>query len=147
MNLDPLLCVQVYHDTTNNNFTSIHSIEFRAGWWSTRGIGWFVGEEDLAWLASPLVYVLSTAMSEQQEPSSVAQQIIFKFFTNEGIKPSEILTILSSGALDCTRNHAFTYKGGRDGVENEIHVFFEHKSNKRLYNIVNSTCYMHYMLL
>ncbi|XP_073989689.1 histone-lysine N-methyltransferase SETMAR-like [Rhodnius prolixus] len=66
-------------------------------------------------------------MTEQEVPSSVAQRIIIKFLTNEGVKPSEILTRLRAQFGDSTlsQNRVFTwareFKGGRERVENESH--------------------------
>ena len=64
--------------------------------------GQCVREGEPAWLASPLSSVLSTAMSEQEVPPSVAQHIVIKFLTNEGVKPSEILTHLKAQFGDPT---------------------------------------------
>lgn len=58
---------------------------------------------------------------------SVAQRIIIKFLTKEGVKPSEILTRLQAQFGDATlsQNRVFTwarqFKGGRESVENEGH--------------------------
>ena len=41
-------------------------------------------------------------MSEQEVASSVAQRIIIKFLTKEGVKPSEILTRLKAQFGDAT---------------------------------------------
>lgn len=73
-----------------------------------------------------LCYV-STAMSEQEVTPAVAQRIIIKFLTNEGVKPSEILTRLTAQFGDATlsRTQVFDwakkFKEGREVVENESH--------------------------
>jgi hypothetical protein len=41
-----------------------------------------------------LVALVSSAMSEREVPPAIAQRIIVKFLTNEGVKSSEILTRL-----------------------------------------------------
>ena len=80
-----------------------------------------------AWWTISLRSFLSTAMSEQQVPSPVAQRIIIKFLTKEGVKPSEILTRLKAQFGDATLSRtqvfdwASKFKGGRESVENESH--------------------------
>ena len=72
-----------------------------------------------------LVALVSSAMSEREVPPAIAQRIIVKFLTNEGIKPSEILTRLRAQFGDMTLSStqaydwAGTFKGGRDAAENE----------------------------
>ena len=57
-------------------------------------------------------------MSEQKVPSYVVQCIIIKFLTNDGVKPSEILSRLKAQFGDTTlsQNSVFTwarqFKGG-----------------------------------
>ena len=70
-----------------------------------------VRKGEQAWLASPLCSVLSAAMSEQEVPPSVVKRIIIKFLTNEGVKPSEILTHLKVQFGDTTlsENRVFTW--------------------------------------
>jgi hypothetical protein len=66
-------------------------------------------------------------MSEQEVASPVAQRIIIKFLTKEGVKPSEILTRLKAQFGDATLSRtqvfdwASKFKGGRESVENESH--------------------------
>jgi len=74
-----------------------------------------------------LVAVGSSAMSEREVPPAIAQHIIVKFLTNEGIKPSEILTRLRAQFGDMTLSSTQVYdwaskfKGGREAAENESH--------------------------
>ena len=78
-----------------------------------------VREGETASLAYSLFSVLSAAMCEQEVPPSVAQRIIIKFLTNEGVKLSETLTRLKAQFGDDTlsQNRMFTwvrqFKGGR----------------------------------
>ena len=80
-----------------------------------------------AWWAVSLRSFLSTAMSEQEVPSPVAQRIVIKFLTKEGVKPSEILTQLKAqfGGATLSRTQVFDwaskFKGGRESVKNERH--------------------------
>lgn len=66
-------------------------------------------------------------MTEREVPSSVAQRIIIKFLTNEGVKPSEIFTRLKAQFGDATlsQNRVYTwvreFRDGRERVENESH--------------------------
>jgi hypothetical protein len=84
-----------------------------------------VGEA--AWLAPAVSSVVSAAMTEQEVHSSVAQRIIIKFLSNEGVKSSEIFTRLKAQFGDTTlsQNRVYTwareFKGGRERVENESH--------------------------
>ena len=80
-----------------------------------------VREGESAWLASPLCSVLSAAMSEQEVPSSVTQHIIINFLTNEGVKPSEILTRLKVQSQNRVFTLARQFKDGRESVENKSH--------------------------
>ncbi|KYN34460.1 hypothetical protein ALC56_10947 [Trachymyrmex septentrionalis] len=63
-------------------------------------------------------------MSEQQVPASVAQRVIIKFLTKEGVKPCEILTRLKVQYGDDTLSKtqvfdwAKKFKSGRESVEN-----------------------------
>jgi hypothetical protein len=41
-----------------------------------------------------LVAAVSSTLSEREVPPAIAQRIIVKFLTNEGVKPSKILTRL-----------------------------------------------------
>lgn len=88
---------------------------------------WFMRSGEPAGFAHILGFVVSTAMTEQEVHSSVAQRIIIKFLTNEGVKPSEILTRLKAQFGDSTlsQNRVYTwareFKGGRERVENESH--------------------------
>jgi histone-lysine N-methyltransferase SETMAR len=73
-----------------------------------------------------LVALVSSAMSERGVPPAIAQHIIVKFLTNEGVKPSEILTRLRAQFGDMTSstqvyNWARKFKGGHEAVENESH--------------------------
>jgi hypothetical protein len=67
-------------------------------------------------------------MAVQAVPSSVAQRIIFKFFTKEGVIPSEIFTRLQAQFGDeCLSqprvfSWAKSFLEGRDRVENEPHA-------------------------
>jgi hypothetical protein len=71
--------------------------------------------------------LVSITMSEQEVPSSVAQRIIIKFLTTEGVKPSEILRRLKAQFGDNTLKKTQVYAwhkqflGGREAVENEGH--------------------------
>lgn len=73
-------------------------------------------------------FLISTTMSEQRVPSSVAQRIIIKFLTTEGVKPSDILRRLKAqfedNILKKTQVYAWHKKflGGRTAVENEAHL-------------------------
>ncbi|KAG5328416.1 GVQW3 protein, partial [Acromyrmex charruanus] len=66
-------------------------------------------------------------MSEQQVPASVAQRVIIKFLTKEGVKPCEILTRLKVQYGDDTLSKtqvfdwAKKFKSGRESVENVSH--------------------------
>lgn len=66
-------------------------------------------------------------MSEQEVVPTVAQRIIIKFLTNEGVKPSEIFVRLTTQFGDKTLSRSQVYdwvnkfKGGRETVENESH--------------------------
>ena len=66
-------------------------------------------------------------MSEQEVPPAVAQRIIIKFLTNEGVKPSEILTRLTAqfGETTLSRTQVFDwaqkFKEGQEAVQNESH--------------------------
>jgi hypothetical protein len=64
-------------------------------------------------------------MSEREVPQANAQHIV-KFLTNEGIKPSEILTRLRAQFGDMTSSTqvydwASKFKGGREAVQKESH--------------------------
>jgi len=71
--------------------------------------------------------VVSAAMTEQEVHSSVAQRIIIKFLSNEGVKSSEVFTRLKVqfGDTALSQNRVYTWareiKGGRERVENESH--------------------------
>ncbi|CAK9809091.1 Protein GVQW3 [Anthophora quadrimaculata] len=66
-------------------------------------------------------------MSEQQVHLSVAQRIIIKFLTHEGVKPIQILQRLTAQFGDQTRSRARVFawhkkfKEGRELVENVEH--------------------------
>ncbi|KAJ8954906.1 hypothetical protein NQ318_016846 [Aromia moschata] len=66
-------------------------------------------------------------MSEKEVPSSVAQRIIIKFLSREGIKPAEILRRLTAqfGDETLSRPRVFAWHKefgqGREKVENEAH--------------------------
>lgn len=66
-------------------------------------------------------------MSEREVPSSIAQRIIVKFLTNEGVKPSEILRRLQAQFKDNTLKKTQVYSWhtqflkGREAVENASH--------------------------
>jgi len=65
-----------------------------------------------------LIALVSGAMSEREVPTAIAQRIIVKFLTNEGVKPSEILTRLRAQFGDMTSSTqvcdwASKFKGGR----------------------------------
>jgi [histone H3]-lysine36 N-dimethyltransferase SETMAR len=70
---------------------------------------------------------VATRMSEKAVPCSVAQRIIIKFLTNEGIPPSQILTRLRSqfGEKCLTVRSVYawakSFKDGRETVENQSH--------------------------
>ena len=74
-----------------------------------------------------LVALVSSAMSEQKVPQAIAQCVILKFLTNEGVKPSKILTRLCAQFGDMTLSSTQVYywaskfKGGHEAVENESH--------------------------
>jgi hypothetical protein len=67
-------------------------------------------------------------MEVQAIPSSVAQRIIIKFLTKEGVIPSEIFTRLQAQFGDeCLSqpgvfSWAKSFREGRDRVENEPHA-------------------------
>jgi len=66
-------------------------------------------------------------MSEREVPPAIAQRVIVNFLTNEGVKPSEILTRLRAQFGDMTLSSTQVYdwaskfKGGHEAVENESH--------------------------
>jgi hypothetical protein len=68
-------------------------------------------------------------MTDQEVPSSVAQRIIIKFLTKEGVIPSEIFTRLQAQFGDeCLSqprvfSWAISFQEGRDHVENEPHAW------------------------
>lgn len=70
---------------------------------------------------------VTIAMSEREVPSSVAQRIIVKFLTTEGVKPSAILRRLQAQFGDKTLKKTQVYSWhkqfleGREAVENEVH--------------------------
>ena len=74
-----------------------------------------------------LVAVVSSAMSERELAPAIAQRIIVKFLTNEGVIPSKILTRLRAQFGDMTLSSTQVYdwaskfKGGREAAENESH--------------------------
>jgi hypothetical protein len=67
-------------------------------------------------------------MAGQEVPSSVAQRIIIKFLTKEGVIPSEIFTRFQAQFGDeCLSqprvfSWAKSFREGRDHVENEPHA-------------------------
>jgi hypothetical protein len=64
-------------------------------------------------------------MAVQAVPNSVAQRIIIKFLTNEGVIPSEIFTRLQAqfGNECLSQPRLFSWaKSFRDHVENEPHA-------------------------
>jgi hypothetical protein len=67
-------------------------------------------------------------MAEQEVPSSVAQRIIIKFLTKEGVIPFEIFTRFQKQFGDeCLSqprvfSWAKSFREGRDHVENEPHA-------------------------
>jgi hypothetical protein len=66
-------------------------------------------------------------MAVQEVPSSVAQHIIIKFLTKEGVIPSEIFTRLQAQFGDecLSQPRVFSWAKsfqGRDRVENEPHA-------------------------
>lgn len=71
--------------------------------------------------------LVSITMSKQEVPSSVAQRVIIKFLTTEGVKPSEILRRLKTQFGDNTLKKTQVYAWhkqfleGREAVENEGH--------------------------
>jgi histone-lysine N-methyltransferase SETMAR len=76
---------------------------------------------------SYLVALVSSAMSEREVPPAIAQHIIVKFLTNEGVKSSDILTRMRAQFGDMTLSSTQVYdwaskfKGGRETAENENH--------------------------
>ena len=65
-------------------------------------------------------------MSEQEVPPAVAQCIIIKFLTDEGVKPSEILTRLTAqfGETTLSRTQVFDwakkFKEGQQAVNTPL---------------------------
>jgi hypothetical protein len=68
-------------------------------------------------------------MAVQEVPSSVAQHIIIKFLTKEGVIPSEIFTRFQAQFGDKCLSQprvfswAKSFREGRDHVENEPHAW------------------------
>ena len=83
-------------------------------------------------------------MSEEAVPSSVAQRIIIKFLTNEGVKPSEILTCLKEQFGDTTlsQNRVFTwarqFTGGRESIEGQVSQMTTSVPFERLSKVIAS---------
>jgi len=79
------------------------------------------------WDLTLLTSLVSITMSEQEIPSSVAQRIIIKFLTIEGVKPSDILRRLveqfRNNTLKKTQVYAWhkQFLEGQEAVENEAH--------------------------
>jgi transposase len=70
------------------------------------------------------ISLVSSALSEQEVATAIAQRIIVKFLTNEGVKPSEILTRLHAQFGDMMSSSALSEQEVATAIAQRIIVKF-----------------------